>query len=359
MNLERRISGSDEVDPPEAAGDSDTPPPLVQTSRRKKQLLMAVVPLILLVVAFIWWQMGRGSVSTDNAQVLAHVVDVAPEVSGKIGEVFVSENQQVRAGQLLYTIDRAPFRIALLEAQAAVGTARLQVAELEGDYGSRLATIDSRSSDVQLAEENFERQRELLARGFTTRARYDEARAALAAARAQQQVASADASATRALLGPGSNARHPRIAAAEAMAAKAQLDLARTEVRAPISGVVAQTDRLSPGSMATQMLSNLSIVGGAPPWLEANFKETQLARIHPGQRAEVTIDAIPGRKFAAHVASIGAGTGSEFSLLPAQNASGNWVKVTQRVAVRLAFDQKPDIPVVSGWSAHVKVFVDD
>jgi len=138
-----------------------------------------------------------------------------------------------------------------------------------------------------------------------------------------------------------------------------QLDLQRTEIRAPIDGRVSQADRLTPGAMAMQMLGNVSIVDGGQPWIEANFKETQLAKIRPGQRAEIEIDAIPGRKLKAHVTGIGSGTGSEFSILPAQNATGNWVKVTQRVPVRLVFDETPDRPIVSGWSAHVTIHVKD
>lgn len=322
-----------------------------------RRALFLSVPLLIAAVGLYMWLMSGRSVSTDNAQVVAHIVNVAPEISGRIVEVHAAENQRVKAGDLLYRIDPEPYRIALLQAQAAVGSARLQVAELGSGYNSKLAEIGSKASDVQLAQENFQRQSELLARGFTTRAHYDEARAALAAAVARRAVAQADAESARALLGPGSNGRHPQVAAAEATLAKAQLDLARTEVRAPIDGILAQTERLTPGTIVAPMLPNVSIVAGSEPWIEANFKETQLSKIHPGQRAEVRIDAIPGKVFKAHVTGIGAGTGAEFSVLPAQNATGNWVKVTQRVPVRLRLDEKPDRPLVSGWSVDVTVFI--
>lgn len=321
--------------------------------------LMLSVPLLIAIAGLIMWVTSGRTVSTDNAQVVAHVVNVAPEISGRIIEVAVTENQHVKKGDLLFRIDPEPFRIALMQAEAAVDTSRLQIAEMQSGYSSKLADIGSKASDLQLAEENFNRQRELLARGFTTTARFDEARAQLAAAQSKREVATADAASARALLGRSDSGRHPQVEAALAAVAKARLDLSRTEIRAPIDGVIAQTDKLAPGTMAMQMLSNLSIVGGGDPWIEANFKETQLGKIHSGQRAEVKIDAIPGRTFKAHVTGIGAGTGSEFSLLPAQNATGNWVKVTQRVAVRLSFDEKPDRPLVSGWSADVKVHVKD
>jgi membrane fusion protein, multidrug efflux system len=348
VNFERKIEG--ESFSPEAA-----------ETRRSwlRPLLMYSVPVILIAVGLFFWLTSGRTVSTDNAQVIAHVVNVAPEISGRITDVYVTENQRVKKGDMLYRLDPEPFRIALMQAQAAVGTARLQISEMKSGYSSKVADIDAKVSDVQLAQENFDRQKELLASGFTTRARYDEARAALAAAQAQRAVAAADAEEARAMIVTSGSGRHPQVEAAQAVAAKAQLDLTRTDIRAPIDGIISQTDRLAPGAMAMQMLGNVSIVGGGAPWIEANFKETQLAKIHPGQRAEIKIDAIPGRTFKAHVTGIGAGTGSEFSMLPAQNATGNWVKVTQRVPVRLSFDEKLDRPIVSGWSSHVTVYVKD
>lgn len=345
MNFVRKIEG--ETIPADAA------------TRRGwiRPLLMLSVPAVLLAVGLFFWLTSGRTVSTENAQVIAHVVSVAPEISGRITDVYVTENQRVKKGDLLYRIDPQPFRIALMQAEAALGTARLQISEMRSGYSSKVADIGAKVSDLELAKENFARQSELLARGFTTRARFDEARAQLTAAESQRDVASADAETARAMLGRSGNGGHPQVEAAEAAVAKARLDLARTEIRAPIGGVVSQTDRLAPGAMAMLMLGNISIVGGGQPWIEANFKETQLAKIRPGQRAEITIDAIPGRTFKAHVTGIGAGTGSEFSVLPAQNATGNWVKVTQRVPVRLGFDELPDRSLVSGWSAHVTVHV--
>lgn len=348
MNVMKKLDGE--------IGNDD----LAQVPRKRARLLLMVsVPLLLAVGGLIWWMMSGRTVATDNAQVNAHIVNLAPEVGGRIIEVNVRENQQVKAGDLIYRIDPEPYRIALMEAQAALATAQMEVGQLKSTYSSRVADIGSKASDVELARENFQRQKELLARGFTTRARYDEARAAFAAAQADRLVAQADAQSARAMIGTDATGHHPQVETARARVAKAALDLKRTEVRAPIGGRISQADRLVPGAMAVQMLSTVSIVGGGDPWIEANFKETQLAKIRPGQRAEIEIDALPGHSFRGHVVGIGSGTGAEFSVLPAQNATGNWVKVTQRVPVRLVFDEQPDRTIVSGWSAHVTVRVKD
>jgi membrane fusion protein (multidrug efflux system) len=276
-----------------------------------------------------------------------------------VTEVFVSENQHVARGDLLFRLDPAPYRIEVMEAEAALGNAKLTVAQLQSTYHAKQADTRKSVSDVNLARDSFRRQQELLARGFTTQAAFDAAKAALSAAEAQRASATSEAESARAVLGRSANGGHPQIEAAAAALAKARLDLSRTEVRAPIDGVISQADKLSPGTMAIQMLPLVNVVGDQGYWVDANFKETQLAKVRVGQRAEIEIDAIPGRTFKGHVIGINAGTGAQFSLLPPQNASGNWVKVTQRVPVRVQIDDKVDRPLVAGWSAHVTVHVAD
>ena len=339
----------------------------------RRLVLMFLVPLLIAIVGGYFWLTSGKTVSTDNAIIDAPVVSVAPEVSGRIVEVAVRENQIVNAGDLLFRVEDAPFRIALLQAEAALGNARVQVAQLQGTAAAKGADIASKSADIaaaaaatQLARETLSRQDALLKQGFTTRARIDEARAAVARARAAESAAIAaersavsTASAARAALGTGSDGEAPAVEAALAQRERALLDLKRTEVRAPITGRITGTDRLQVGNMALNSLAQLSVVSDGQYWIEANFKETQLARIRIGQQAKIKIDALPGRTFLAQVTGIGAGTGSQFSLLPAQNATGNWVKVTQRVPVRLIFTQKLDRSLVAGWSADVTVRVEE
>ena len=209
-------------------------------------------------------------------------------------------------------------------------------------------TAAGTSGDISGAEANlaikrnaFGRQQALLKQGFTTKADYEDALNEVKTAETQLADARARAANANAAVAPG---QQPQIAQAQAAVDKAKLDLSRTDVRASMDGVIENADKLQVGQMAVEGLGMVSLVHSTTAWVEANFKEKDVGRMVPGQRAMVKVDAYPGQKFEAHVQSIGAGTGSEFSLLPAQNANGNWVKVTQRVPVRIAFDGTPSPP---------------
>ena len=330
------------------------------TERKLGRLLvMLSVPAILIAAGLYFWLTGGRTVSTDNAQVNAHVSEVSTEIAGRVTEVFVAENQLVKKGDLLFKLDPSPYRIALAQADAALGNAQLSVAQLQSTYYSKQADTQKSVSDVSLARDNFTRQQELFKRGFATRAAFDAAKAALGAAVAQEASAASEAQSAKAVLGVSKQGGHPVVEAATATRDKAAYDLARTEIRAPISGRISQADKLSPGTVAIQMLPLVNIVSDTGYWIDANFKETQLDKVRIGQRADIELDAIPGKTLRGHVIGINAGTGAQFSLLPPQNATGNWVKVTQRVPVRIQIDDKLDRPLVAGWSAHVTVHVAD
>lgn len=320
--------------------------------------LMLALPAALAVGGGYAYLTSGRYVSTDNAYVQQDKLSISPDVSGRIVQVAVRENQRVRTGELLFRIDPEPYRIALEQADAAVANARLQVAQLRSGVAASGANVTGARSEVAFSQEAFNRQAELLKRGFTTRARFQEAQNDLQEARAKLAAAQAEAERARVAVA-GSAGRpidqHPQVQAALAQRDKAALELARTEVRAPRDGIVSQTDRLQVGQVAASGLPVVSLVGGQGIWVEANYKETDLDHMRVGQPAEVELDAYPELEIKGHVASIGAGTGSEFSVLPAQNASGNWVKVVQRVPVRIAIDTRADRPLLAGLSASVTV----
>jgi membrane fusion protein (multidrug efflux system) len=323
--------------------------------KRLRLILMLSVPLLILLVGGYMWLTSGRYLSTDNAYVQQDKVSVSAEVAGPIVEVAVRENQRVKKGDLLFRIDPRPYRIALEQAEAQIAGAQVSVSKLQAESAGTGADIQGATANVTFAQRAFERQAELMRRGFTTRARYDEALHGVQEAKERLANARADAQIKQAALAQGPVAAQPAVAAAYAARDKALLDLKRTEVRSPIDGYVSQTERLQVGAAVVPSLPMVTVVRSEAAWVEANYKETDLNKMAPGQPAEIRLDAYPSTRIRGHVASIGRGTGSEFSVLPAQNASGNWVKVTQRVPVRIAIDDNPGRAMIAGLSANVKV----
>lgn len=320
-----------------------------------RTILLLIVPALLIIGGGYYWLTSGGSVGTDDAQVKQDIVSVSAQVTGPIHQVFVRDGRRVKRGDILFRIDPAPFQVALENAQAQLASAELQTGQLKTQAAGTGADITGSEANLKIKQNALGRQEALLKQGFTTRSDYDDAFNEVKTAEQQLADAKARAANANAAIAPG---EQPSIAQARAAVDKARLDLDRTTIRAPMDGVVENADSLQVGQMAVTGLGMLSLVHSQTAWVEANFKEKDVGKMVPGQRATIEVDAYPGKTFEAHVQSIGAGTGSEFSLLPAQNANGNWVKVTQRVPVRIAFNGTPSRPMIAGLSVNAKVYFD-
>lgn len=349
-----------------AATEADAPDDaveVVKASRKTRKLkgsrlrtvAMLLVPALLLIGGLYLWFSSGGSQSTDNAQVKTDIVSVTAQVTGPAVDVEVQNGDQVKRGDVLFRIDPAPFKVALEQAQAQLAAAKLQTTQLRTQAAGTGADITGAQANLSIKRNALSRQSALLKQGFTTRADYEDALNEVRTAETQLADARARAANASAAIAPG---EQPSIAQAQAAVDKAKLDLERTVVRAPMAGEVANADRLQIGTQVISGVGALSLVHSNSAWVEANFKEKQLSEMRPGQPVTIKIDAYPGVSFKGHVDSVGAGTGSEFSILPAQNANGNWVKVTQRVPVRIVFDGKPSKPMIAGLSAVVSVDTD-
>ena len=329
--------------------------PARSLKRFLRPILMFIVPALLLLGGGYYWLTSGGSVSTDDAQVKQDIVSVSPQVTGQVVQTFVRNGAQVKRGQLLFRIDPQPFRVALEQAEGQLAAAHLQTTQLRTQAAGTGGDIIGSGANLKIKQNALVRQQALLKNGFTTRADYDDAFNEVRTAEMQLADARARAANASAAIAPG---EQPSIAQAQAAVDKAKLDLSRTEIRAPMDGVVENADNLQVGQMAVTGLGMLSLVRSHAAWVEANFKEKDVGRMAQGQSAKVEVDAYPGVDCPAHVQSVGAGTGSEFSLLPAQNANGNWVKVTQRVPVRIAFECKSPKPMIAGLSVTATVYFD-
>ena len=321
---------------------------------------MLVVPLLVIIGGAFYWQSLQGHVATDNAYVQQDKVSVSAQVGGRIIEVLARENSSVKADDLLFRIDPEPFQLQIAQADASIAGAQANVAALSSSSALSGADVAAAREDIGFAQARLTRQQALWNRGFTTKADYEAAQHQVAQAQAELQIAQAKGREAAAKLSTGSQVPgvNPQVAAGRAQRAAAELNLRRSEVRAPMAGRITQADRLLVGQEVISGLPVVTIVAAQSSYVEANFKETDLADMAVGQSAELRFDAYPGIKLKGHVASIGAGTGSEFSILPAQNATGNWVKVTQRVPVRIAIDEPSPRQLIAGLSTKVKVFTD-
>ncbi len=351
---------------PAAAPVAVTPPPMqpAQAATKKKRgpgrlLLMIALPLVLAAAGGYVWVTGGRYQETENANLQQAKVSIASDIAGRVVQVDIADNQLVKKGDVLFAIDPEPHRIALAQADAAVAAARLNVEQLRAAYSQAMAQEKSASSEVDYAQSQYDRAADLAQKGINAKSSLDQARNDLD--KAKQQLAVAQQGIVSAKAGLGGNPdietdKHPTVMSALATRDKAAYDLAQTTVRAPSDGVVSQASSFKVGQFVGSGTALFSLVETGDLWVEANFKETQLTNMKPGQKADIVLDTYPGKTFQATVKAIGAGTGAEFSLLPAQNATGNWVKVTQRIPVRLELND-PDAKMAlrTGMSATVTV----
>jgi membrane fusion protein (multidrug efflux system) len=345
--------------PNEAAPPAAAPAPVKPARRRSpfRLPLMLIVPLAIVVAGGWYWVNGARWASTENAYVQLNKVLISPEVEGRIAEVVVDQNQTVKPGDVLFRLDDQTYRIALEKADGAVALARLEVEQLRTALKDAELKAETARNTLDFQQTQFVRQEKLRENGTATEAQYDAARHELDLAR--QGAALAEQGVTDAITALGGDATiatdaHPSVLGALASQHRAELDLEHTVIRAPATGLVSQVSNLQVGQYISAGSAVMAIIDTSTAWVEANFKETDLEHMRPGQMAELTLDAYPDRPLKGHVESFGGGTGAIFSILPAQNATGNWVKVVQRVPVRIAFDAT-GVPLRAGLSVAVDV----
>ncbi|HEU4550751.1 MAG TPA: HlyD family secretion protein [Rhizomicrobium sp.] len=331
---------------------------------RLRRILMVGGVAVFLAAALVFYLMSGRYVTSDDAYVHANKLMVSTDVSGLVESVNVREGQHVQAGDVLFTLDPKPFRIALENAQAALASAVQDVESTRAQYRAAVAQVAAQQAQVKLDQKTYERYLALSRQNAIAAIQVDNAHAALLSA--QATVASLRQTAATDLAKLNGNPDLPVEKSPGYMKAKAQVDEAQRQldhatVRAPFAGTVSEVDSLQPGTLVISALSaftTTSAVGliGDRIWVEADLKETELTHIHPDAPVSFTIDTYPGCRWTGHVDSVSAGSDSSFSALPAENGSGNWVKVVQRIPVRIAIDHSQcDRPLRVGMSAVISV----
>jgi membrane fusion protein (multidrug efflux system) len=334
------------------------PKPVIAVSRVVRVLLLLIVPVLVVLGALYFYAVGGREVETENAYVKANIVAVSAGVAGRVVEVRVQDNQPVEAGAVLFRLDPTPFQIAVEGARSQMDVVLSDVQSLRAEYRATLLEASEAEERIEFLARQLERQERLKEKGMSRGDQYDEAVHNLEAAR--RRLASVREKANRVLASlngdpklPGE--RHPRYGEAKAVYDAAKFDLSRTDVRADVPGVVSNM-KLQVGEFVEKAVPVFSLIESGPVWIEANYKETQLTNMRVGQPASVVADAYPDHPFKAVVETIAPATGAEFAVLPPQNATGNWVKVVQRVPVRVRVEQGPDQPVLrAGMTVTVSV----
>ncbi len=341
--------------PPPTAATVPTPPAKRNLLR---PLLFALLPVALVIGGYEYVTGGK-VMSTDNAYVAARSLGVSTDVSGTVAAVEVHDNQHVEKGQVLFRLKSASFRVALEGAEAMLGTVRNQVLTLQASYKQSLSQIAQAKADLPFYETSYKRQQELLSAAYASKAAYDAAEHELTATRQRVSVAEAQAQSMLAQLGGDADQpleMNPFYLQAKSAVDNARRDLDDTIVRAPFSGIVTNVDALQVGGYLKAAQAGFSLISDRDIWIEASPKETELTYVKPGEPATVTVDTYPDLAWHGTVQSISPASGSSFSLLPAQNTTGNWVKVVQRIPMRVQLELDPAKPPLRvGMSVVVDV----
>lgn len=321
-------------------------------------LLSIIGPLAAAFAGFYIYFLGGRFVATDNAYIKSAKIAISADVSGRVVAVMVRENQLLKRGDLLFRIDPEPFSIALERTEARLIAARQEIEALRARHKQKLAELKLAQGDVEFYQRQFERQQKLNSRGFASGTNLDSANRNLRNAGDRVSAIMQDIAQARAKLGGDpdmATQAQPAVREAQAARNQAELDLKRTNVHAPVAGVVTNFE-LQPGEYIGAGNVVFSLVESGSVWVHANFKETDLTHVRVGQAATIRVDTYPDGLRGAVVASISPATGAEFSLLPPQNATGNWVKVVQRLPVRLHLDNPDDGPPLrAGMSVVVEI----
>lgn len=334
-------------------------PPKKPLKQQLRPVLMFGVPALFAALGYGEYVANEPFVSTDNAYARVAKASINARISGQVVEIAVDDNQPVHKGQVLFRIDPKPLQIAVDRAEAQLANARLRIDGLKASYRQQQAELQSAKASADYDQKEFGRKKALIATEFVSKALYERAETDLKVSR--QRIASIEqqiASTVVALNGNPDIAldNHPTVREAKAQLDEAQLYLSYATVTAPDDGIVTKVDDLQVGNYVNNGAPAFALISDREIWVEANFRETQVTHMRPGQTATITLDTYPDRPFKAHVISMSPGAGADFALLPPENATGNWVKVVQRVPVRLELDEAdPALPLFSGTSATVKV----
>jgi membrane fusion protein (multidrug efflux system) len=321
-------------------------------------VLLVVVPIAAGILVLDWYARSARYVSTDNAYVKADMIAIAPSINGRVTVVHVVDNQTVAEGDILFELDPRPHRIALNRADAQLASIRNELESMRAEYAQITAEIEDASERVRYLERQHNRQQELARKGMATEATIDEIEYQVIQAR--QALQGLREKAKRQLAELGGNVdvtaeHYPRYMEALTDRKAAELALEYTVVRAPAGGTVSRV-QLQPGEWVEEGDPVFRLIENDGLWIEANLKETQLTYVQVGQEVSFEVDAYPGTWWKARIASISPATGSEFLVLPPQNATGNWVKVVQRVPVRIELMENEEfVPLRAGMTVDVKV----